>query len=68
MRRPCDELGSTVKIDAARDVRPAAGAAGRSESVASGDVRRCGYFAIQVAMRAEVLSRWSAQNAESLMK
>ena len=48
--------------------RPAAGAAGRSEEAASsaGFVRR--YFAIHVAMRAEVLSRWSAQNAESLRK
>ena len=38
------------------------------ESVASGDARRCGYFAIHVAMRADVLSRWSAQNDESLRK
>lgn len=32
----------------------------------SGALRR--YFAIQVAMRAEVLSRWSAQNDSSMRK
>ena len=47
---------------------PAAGAAGRSEQMTSGGLYRRLYFAIQVAMRAEVLSRWSAQNAASMMK
>lgn len=33
------------------------GRRGPVEGVASGDALRCGYFAIQVTMRAEVLSR-----------
>ena len=53
---------------------PAAGAAGWSERAVAVDARpcvmalRCAYFAIQVTMRAEVLSRWSAQNASSIRK
>ena len=49
-------------------VKPAAGTAGRSERMTAGDLRRRCYFAIQVAMRSEVLSRWSAQNAWSMRK
>ena len=49
--------------------KPAASAAGRSErtSPCKGVCNRS-YFAIHVAMRAEVLSRWSAQNATSIRK
>ena len=50
-------------------VKPATGVAGFAERTSwRFGVRRRPYFAIQVTMRAEVLSRWSAQNAESLMK
>ena len=49
-------------------VVPAAGAAGSFGCAANGDAPRSGYFAIQVAMRCDVLSRWSAQNATSMRK
>ena len=51
--------------------------AGRARGGRRGRVRTCNgggrpsrrrYFAIQVAMRADVLSRWSAQNATSIRK
>ena len=51
-----------------RLARPAADAAGRLEEAASSAGYGRPYFAIHVAMRAEVLSRWSAQNAGSMMK
>ena len=66
--RPARRAGEGVRAVLNGLAVPVAGAAGRSEQMTSGDLYRRLYFAIQVAMRAEVLSRWSAQNAASMMK
>ena len=76
LRTKVGEIGANfrpIAVHSGKDglpERPAAGAAGPLEHAPWSGAHLGPYFAIQVAMRAEVLSavRWSAQNASSMRK